>query len=209
MVTNKNLKSLKLFFLFTGLLIVGACKQSTFESKEELISHIMNPENGLVQTKKVNGVEYSITLRPTDLMAYQEIDGRNDEKEFELLRKKYKDFIYLNMSISNQGKEVLSTNFKNRTDYAKNVKQMVFNMGSKIHLLTKSKDTIPLLDYIFPRTYGMSHSSTMMLVFNRDSQIFKEDYCFLTIEDFGLNTGDVSFKIATKNVLNEPKLRFN
>jgi hypothetical protein len=48
-----------------------------------------------------------------------------------------------------------------------------------------------------------------MLVFNRDSQIFKEDYCFLTIEDFGLNTGDVSFKIATKNVLNEPKLRFN
>lgn len=209
MVNKKYLKNIYVLGLLALLITVNSCTNNSFETKQELISFITNPENGLVQTKKVNDIEYAITLRPTDLMAHQEGLGLLNEQEFELLREKYKNFIYLNLAISNKGKEVLSTNIKNRADYTKQVNQMVFHMGNKIHLFTKSKEKIPLLDYVYPRTYGMTDSSIMTLVFNRDTKLLEEEYFLLTIEDFGLNTGEVSFKIPADKVLNEPKLSFN
>ncbi len=198
------------FFIIVsaGLLTIYSCNHRTFDTKEELISYMINPKNGMFQSKIINKVEYAITLRPTDLMAYNENEIGYSQQDLDAIRKKYQDFIYVNLSISREGKDILSTHKGDRADYLNKVRQMVFGMGDKIHFITKSRDTLPLLDYIYPRTYGMGNNSTMVLVFDRDVKLFDADYCFLTIEDFGLSTGEVSFKIPTKSFLDEPKLRF-
>jgi hypothetical protein len=56
--------------------------------------------------------------------------------------------------------------------------------------------------------YGMSNSTSIMIVYPRDDKYLKQDYLNFVIEDLGLETGDVKFKINTKALINEPQLVF-
>jgi hypothetical protein len=43
-------------------------------------------------------------------------------------------------------------------------------------------------------------------VYPRDKEFLKEEYLNFTIEDLGLYTGEVKFKVQIKPLENEPKL---
>ena len=88
------------------------------------------------------------------------------------------------------------------------VNQLAFGMDQKVHLFTQSKDTLEMADFIYPRMYGMSRATTIMFVFPRETEPLNEAYLNFTIEDLGLYTGEVKFKIDTKKIKNEPKLKF-
>jgi hypothetical protein len=48
-----------------------------------------------------------------------------------------------------------------------------------------------------------------MIVYPRDKKYLNNEYLNFTIEDLGLYTGEIKFKIDTKAIVNEPQLRFN
>jgi hypothetical protein len=48
-------------------------------------------------------------------------------------------------------------------------------MRDKVHLYTQTKDTLEMLDYNYPRMYGMSRSTTMLFVYSRDKEHLKKD----------------------------------
>ncbi len=81
-------------------------------------------------------------------------------------------------------------------------------MRDKVHLFTQSKDTLEMADFIYPRMYGMGRSTTIMFVYPKDKQKLQEDYLNFTIEDLGLYTGEVKFKIETEKIKKEPQLAF-
>jgi hypothetical protein len=81
-------------------------------------------------------------------------------------------------------------------------------MNEKVHLYTLSKDTLEMADFIYPRMYGMSRATTIMFVYPRDKAAMDQDYLNFTVEDLGLYTGEVKFKIMTEKIKNEPKLSF-
>ena len=54
----------------------------------------------------------------------------------------------------------------------------------------------------------MTNSTTILIVYPRDKKYLKENYLNFTIEDLGLYTGEVKFKIDTKPLQNEPQLSF-
>jgi hypothetical protein len=82
-------------------------------------------------------------------------------------------------------------------------------MDQKVHLFTKEKDTLSMADFVYPRMYGMSKSTVIMIVYPRDKKYLNNEYLNFTIEDLGLYTGEIKFKIDTKAIVNEPQLRFN
>jgi hypothetical protein len=84
-----------------------------------------------------------------------------------------------------------------------------FGMSNKVHLYSKQKDTIELLDYNYPRLYGMSRATSMMFVFPNDFDALKDDYINFSIEDLGIQTGEIRFKIPTSLIKNQPTLVFN
>ena len=88
------------------------------------------------------------------------------------------------------------------------VNQLVFGMHEKIHLLTQQNDTIELVDYVYPRMYGMSKTTSMMFVYPREKQKLDTKKLQFTIEDLGLQTGEVKFTIDTDKIINEPNLKF-
>ncbi len=188
------------------MLAMGSCSQKTFDNKEELMAYVVDPENGYTQQKTVNGVNFSLAYRPTDMLVQQELSEHVEKSELDSLRKKYGEYMYFNLSLSKNNKEVLNGLVSNRNGFEVMVNQLAFGMGEKVHLISQTRDTISLADYIYPRLYGMSGSTNILFVYPRDKKIIGKEFFYFTIEDLGLETGEVGFKIPTKSVKNEPKL---
>ncbi|WP_210707298.1 hypothetical protein [Maribacter dokdonensis] len=205
-MSQKNMHRVKRVLILTITWLVCSCSQNVFDSKKELLAYLQDLENGYVQKKEINGLDFAIMYRPTDLLVQQVINEKTTQMELDSIRSKYGKFIYFNISLSNNGKEVLNSVINRKSDFGGMVNELAFGMGQKVHLISQSRDTIELLDYIYPREYGMGKSTNMMFVYPRNKEFLKNDYFHLTIEDIGLKTGEVGFKIPTKIINQEPKL---
>ncbi|NQX85552.1 MAG: hypothetical protein HRT67_06560 [Flavobacteriaceae bacterium] len=189
------------------LVLLFSCNQKTFNTEEELISFIQDETNGYKQQKMINGVNFSLLYRPTDLLVKQEIsDKKVTKEELKELKNKYKKYIYLNLSMSKNNQELLSTIPKNRNEFGQMVNQLAFGMRDRVHVFNQSKDTLEMVDFVYPRMYGMSKSTSIMFVYPRDKEKLQDDYINFTVQDIGLYTGEVKFKIDIEKIENEPQL---
>jgi len=173
-----------------------------------MLDFIKDETNGYTQHKTINGVDYNLMYRPTDALVNQELGDSINTEKVKLLRKKYNKYMYFNLSMSKSSKELLSSKPKNRSEFGAMVNQLAFNMNEKVHVYTPNKDTLEMVDFVYPRMYGMSRATTIMFVFPRDEKYLKEEYLNFTIQDLGFYTGDVKFKIPTDKLLNEPTISF-
>ncbi|MFV0573495.1 MAG: hypothetical protein ACK5M1_13895 [Xanthomarina gelatinilytica] len=196
-------------FFLISIFLYNSCIQKSFHSETEMIEYLKDDQNGYIQHKTVNGYDFSLSYRPTDLLVNQEIEGDEiTEDMVEGLRDKYKNYLYFNLSISRNNQELLSTVPKDRMEFGAMVNDLAFGMRDKVNLFTKSKDTIDMIDFVYPRMYGMSRATTMMFVFPREGGHLNEDFLNFTVEDLGLFTGEVKFKVYTDIIKNEPQLSF-
>jgi len=200
-----ELVSVKTGILLFLVLIIG-CTNKTFKTEQELWIYIKDDSNGYTQHKNVNGYDFTLLYKPTDILVQQELGGSKDAEKISALRKKYSKYMYFNLSMSKNNQEILSMAPNNRNEFGAMVNQLAFGMGTKVHLYTQQKDTLALLDFVYPRMYGMSRSTDILFVYPRDEKYLTNEYLNFTVEDLGLYTGEIKFKIPTKNLKNEPKL---
>ncbi len=190
------------------LISLSSCTKKTFTNETALLEFIEEDSHGYTQHKTINGVDYTLMHRPTDLLVKQELGDNTNKKEIKTLRDKYSKYMYFNLSMSKNNQELLSTAPKSRNEFGAMVNQLTFGMNEKVHVYTSKKDTLDMADFIYPRMYGMSRATTIMFVYPRYKKALKEGYLNFTIEDLGLYTGEVKFKIPTDKLNDEPKLKF-
>lgn len=190
------------------LLVISSCTTKKFENTETLWEFLRNENHGYLQTKKVNGYEFSLLYKPTDLLVSQELSDADGSDEVKRLRSKYKEYLYFTLSMSKDHKELLSVTPKNRQEFGAMVNELAFGMGNKFHVLSPQKDTLEMLDYVYPRMYGMSRNTSMLFVYPRDQKFLNEEYLSIVIGDLGTYTGEVKFKVPTKLLKNEPTINF-
>ena len=193
--------------LALGLMVLG-CNTKSFKTEAALLEFLKDETNGYVQHKTIQGVDYTLMYRPTDMLVKQEVLDSTDTKQVDKLRAKYSQYLYFNLSMSKNNQELLSVAPKDRNEFGAMVSQLAFGMQEKVHLFTPSKDTLELADYIYPRMYGMSGATTLMFVYPRAETHLKDSHLNFTIEDLGLYTGEVKFKIPVDKLQEEPKLLF-
>jgi hypothetical protein len=196
------------FYIILFALCLFCCKQQEFETETELLTYLKDDKNNYIQHKTINGFDYTLMYRPTDLLVKQELGDSIDNTKVDELIKKYGQYMYFNLSMSRNNQELLSTAPKDRNEFGAMVNQLAFGMGEKVHLFTQAKDTIDLADFIYPRMYGMSQSTTIMFVYPREEKALESESLNFTIEDIGLHTGEVKFKIPTDIITNQPSLVF-
>ncbi|WP_409446989.1 hypothetical protein [Mariniflexile rhizosphaerae] len=195
--------------LLIMVVLFSSCNQKTFNNETAMLDYIKDETNGYTQHKTINGVDYTLMYRPTDALVNQELgDASPSSAQIKELREKYNKYMYFNLSMSQNNQELLSTAPKNRNEFGAMVNELAFGMNKKVHVYTPSKDTLEMADFIYPRMYGMSRATTIMFVYPRDEKYLKEDYLNFTIQDLGLYTGEVKFKVPTNKLNNEPKLNF-
>lgn len=202
-IMRKN--SLLLLFVVIG---VFSCRSKTFDSADEMNKFVSEENNGYCYKKEVKGVIYTLQYRPTDLLVLQELGADALPVKVEQLRKKYENYLYFNLSMSLNNRELLSDLSQDRGQFGQMVSDLAFNMDQKIHLYTVEKDTIPIADFVYPRMYGISQATTIMVVYPRKKQYLNQKYLNFAVEDLGLDTGEVRFKVLTQPLTNEPLLNF-
>ncbi|UGU18126.1 hypothetical protein LS482_09625 [Sinomicrobium kalidii] len=194
---------------FCGILcLLTACSSGTFDTEESLLAYIREEENGYMHHKKVKGVDFSLLYKPTDLLVNQELYDKTDSRTVDSLRKKYGKYMYFILSMSKNDQELLNNVAGDRGRFGGMVNELAFGMDRKVHLYTPEKDTLPMADFIYPRMYGMSRSTDIMLVYPRKEKYLNDDYINIIVEDLGFYTGEVKFKVLTENINNEPSLKF-
>ena len=190
------------------LVIISSCGNKTFDTTEEIVAFVSDEDNEYSYQKEVNGVAYTLQYKPTDLLVQQELGDSISDKKVKELREKYSKYLYFNLSMSLNGQELLSNVVRDKQQFGQMVNDLAFNMDQKVHFYTPEKDTLAMADFVYPRMYGMTNATTILIVYPRDEQYLKEDYLNFTIEDLGLYTGEVKFKVATKPLKREPRLNF-
>ncbi|WP_291286863.1 hypothetical protein [Flavobacterium sp.] len=171
-------------------------------------NYIQDEDNGYIYKKTIADVDYVLQYRPTDLLVKQELGDRTDPAQIEKFRQQYHKYMYFNLSMSKNDQELLNDVAQDKTKFGQMVNALAFGMEEKLHLYTPTKDTLALADFIYPRMYDMSNSTSIMIAYPRDEKYLKQDYLNFVIEDLGLETGNVKFKLNTKAIKNEPKLSF-
>ena len=176
------------------------------QTPEELTAYAQDPQHGLVQEKQVGAVRMQVQYRPTDLLVAQELSESPDAEQVKALRAKYGRYAYFILSFSQDNQEALYQ----RADYgqfSETLQNLAFRMNRFTQLTTERQDTIPLVDFAYPRLYGHGSSTQVMLVFDR-TKIPDNDWVQLTVEDVGLGTGRQHFRFDNKQLHNAPSINF-
>ncbi|MEX0313280.1 MAG: hypothetical protein AB3N18_03810 [Allomuricauda sp.] len=186
----------------------SSCHESNFDSKKEMLMYLANEENGYIKTKTVKGINYSLMYRPTDLMVQHELPDDPMNADIVKLKEKYKDYLYFNLSLGKGDKEVLTHSLKDKRKYRQLLHQLSFDMKNRITVSTQKRDTVPVIDCIYPRMFDLDGKNTVMFLVSKTDEILRTEFLNIAISDMGLSTGEVAFKFPVDLIKNEPKLKF-
>jgi hypothetical protein len=180
--------------LLTLLLMISSCGK-TFDTVEEMNDYIQDPDNGCLKTKLTNGIQINLTYKPSDLIAFQEFSSTNYSGiKKDSLKKSYDKYLYFVLSISKNNNEILSSLTGSREEFNSIQNTLTFEMNKKVSLVNKNKDTIPLIDFNSPRTYGAARSTNILFVFEKNKFTENSNEFYFNLLDIGLGTGEVKFK---------------
>ena len=68
------------FLVLIYFMCFYSCNNRAFNNEEELVAFIEDESNGYIQHKTVNGVNFSLMYRPTDLLVKQEFGNHKVTK---------------------------------------------------------------------------------------------------------------------------------
>jgi len=194
-------------YIFLAILFAG-CESKTFDSKTSLLRYVSDEDNHLSYQKTINGIDFILQYRPTDEMVAIELGESKDQKKINELRTKYYKYMYFNLSMSKNNQELLSDVADDQGGFSKLTNELLFEMGEKVHLFSPEKDTLAITDFIYPRMYAATKSTSIMFIYPRDKKLLSKEYMNFTIEDLGFHTGEIKFKINTNPIKNEPSINF-
>ncbi|CAH0336555.1 hypothetical protein FVB9288_02261 [Flavobacterium sp. CECT 9288] len=189
------------------VLIITSCSK-TFDTQEEMNEYLKDEDKGYNYRKTVVGVDYVLQYRPTDLLVKQELGDKADASQVDKLREKYSKYMYFNLSMSKNNQELLNGVARDKAKFGQMVNELAFGMEEKVHVYTPEKDTLAMADFIYPRMYGMSNATSILIVYPRDVKYLNQDHLNFVIQDLGLDTGDIKFKLNSKALQKEPQLQF-
>ena len=198
------MRVIKLSFLI-GLVVLVSCENPAQLSEKELTEFVNDPANGVSKTIQAGKMEMKVTLRPNDFLVYQEVGEEGSKEDIAEASKRYDDYLYLMLSLSAGEKDALYGLSQDQGVFSENLQVLSFRMGQYVTLTTSKQDTIPVGDYIFNRTFGLSKSNDLMFVFNRE-KISEEGWVSFNIGEFGMSTGRRNFRFELDDIYAVPTL---
>lgn len=189
-----------------GVLFFTSCHRTLTHDK--LVEYIANPDHGLTKERTTSGISIKVTYRPSDFLVAQEMMALPDwdEQKYQEARANYGKNMYFILSLSQNGNEVLTGMVADGARFSEMVQQLSFGMGDKVIVTTAAKDTLHLVDYVYPRMYGMSSGTDMLFAFEKGNTL-KEGKLYVKLLECGLNIGTQQFEFEVKDIEQAPGLR--
>lgn len=184
------------------------CSQTEVQTVAELNEFLSDPANSLIQSAEINDVNITVIYKPTDLLVYREVgDFPTDSSVVARTSEKYSNYYYFILSISKNQNEVLVPR-GDILQFSSLVQTLSFRMNDYVNLTTSERDTIPVADFIYNRTYGFSHATELLFVFSKD-QCEGKEWVDFNLKELGMGLGNQHFRFNLSDLDRVPKLRFN
>ena len=173
-----------------------------------LLSYTINPENGLLKTKKINEFSYSVKFKPIPYIIAQEADGKSvgaeeyAKKVDELRGLQYYD---LRLEVENTNDEILKYDLNSSEQYDARVNYLAFQMQNDIQLID-GNDTLNCLMYHMERAYDIVPYSTILCGFKNLKKTKIEDKTFV-LHDNLFNNGIIKLTFLNSDIENIPQLK--
>jgi len=154
---------MKSYILILLSLYVFVSCQNRLVTENELKEYVLEEDHKLIQKQERAGIDLSVSYRPTDLLAAQELRTKKDVSiaGVDSVRSKYRNYAYFVLNLSKGNKEVLKQ-MSNFGSFSNTLQTLSFDMANKVNLTTSNQDTIPVADFIYPRLYGASQSTSLL-----------------------------------------------
>lgn len=195
----------RLLLVFLGYCIISCSPSALTEA--ELKQYVLEPDNNLIQEETINDVNVRITYRPTDLLVAQELTNVTDTTHISLLRAKYNKYYYFVLSLSKNQREVIQAGTMPQAQFSELLQTISFRMAAYVNMTTNTRDTIPLADYVYNRTFGMGSSNDLLLVFNKE-QAKPADWLQINLAEFGLGVGRQALRFKRRQLDEVPQIDF-
>jgi len=188
--------------------LIGCGGKKENMTGDELRRYLNDKDNGLVKDELVNGIKVRLQYQPSSLLVQQELAQiqAKSNQVVDSLERKYSSAYYFIMKLSKDGKEAIRQ-LGSFNRYSDMVSVLSFEMARFVNLTTPERDTIPLSDYLFEQTYGISDGNSLLLSFKkvklRDSKVID-----INLAECGLGTGNLKFSFDKDDLEQVPKLNY-
>lgn len=193
--------------LVSVALFLGCSDTPKFLPEAELLKYIQDTDNGLKKEVQAGKVTLSVTYRPDDLLVWQEAEG-SDSTQVRAVQDQFDDYIYFLFSMSAGEKDALYGLSQDQATFSENLQTMSFRMAEYVTLTTSNQDTIPVGDFVYNRTFGLSKSNDFLFVFNSEKLPNEPNgWISFNVKEFGFRTGRRSFRFDMANIRRTPRLK--
>lgn len=171
--------------------------------------YIRDVDNGLRQSITTGEFTVEATYQPTDLFVLRELgSSKPDTASLKKWYTKYGGHYYFILSISKNGKEAISPTQMPYDQFSDLLQTVSFRMGEYTNMTTSKKDTIPLADFIYNRTFGMATGTDILMVFDK-KKAAETDWVQINLQELGLGLGTQNFRFDRKRLDEAPEIDFN
>jgi hypothetical protein len=184
------------------LVLISVCTscQKSFDTKEELATYIQSEKSGLSSNITRNSIRIALTYMP------YKIQFANHEEDDTLKRSKADSKRFFVLSLSKEGKEILSQ--LNRAMYSNLTRVFSFSMVNNIFISTPAGQKGEADDCFFQPTYGMSNANELLVIF-KDDKVPKEGTFNVVVREFGLGLGELVFPFKAKDIQHIEEAKYN
>jgi len=182
------------------LLFVMGCSKVKPVSEAELHKYVLDKENGLTQTIEVNGLKITMTYRPSELIAKQQMI-KDTQREYDSLTEYFSSYLYFLMEITYNNKDLETSFALKPSTFAANISYVSDKMGEDIKLVSET-ETLPVVDYVYARSYGVGPSQFLLAFEKPKSNQFQVE-----MKTDAIGMGNHSFSFNKKDLENRPHLK--
>ena len=188
-----------------SLLILLGCGTPDYLSEEALQQYVSDESNRLSKSKNVGNLNMQVTLRPSDLLVWQDVGVKEDTSDIKEAFGRYSKYLYLMMQLSVGERDALYALSKNQMEFNDRLQTLSFRMNQFANLTTSANDTLPVADFYYSRMFGLSSSNDVLFVFNVE-EVKDIDWVSFNTKEFGFNSGRQSFRFDWGDIQEVPHL---
>ena len=182
-----------------------SCQQQV--SKEELVNYLHDPDHGLLVERNKGTYALAATYIPSDLIVLQELTRQQERHGKKVNLQKSENTHYVSLTISDAGKEIFNRFAQQTEQFALLTDHVAYQMDHYAYFRSSETDSIPLVSFNSPLTYGMNDRTKMLFSFS-DPSLEESDWLELVVSEFGLGIGQQRFRFNVNQLQKIPSLNF-
>lgn len=198
-----------IFMYFIGCAFLTSCSNSMNET--QFRNYIQDPGNGLTHTLLHEKTHITCSYRPPDLFVSQESSNSKllSKRSIDSLRRVYEGRTYFSLTLSHNGTEIENQFVTNQAAFAQAVTYLSSTIAQDVYLSTPAPqaDSVVALMAMYPRQYGTTGCSTVLLVFDTHRLNLSHGFT-LTYRDTQFQLGTLHFDFAVDDLADLPALKF-